>query len=75
MLYDLVRAGIDANCQHLVLARTALEIKSSVGAVAHDLHCYLRHHNAVANHFTEPLLDYLNPVEKWEPRHPFKAEG
>jgi len=72
MLYDLVRHGIEAGCHHLIFARTALEIKSSVGAVAQDLHCYLRHHNSFTNHFTEPMLNYLNPVEVWEPRHPFK---
>jgi predicted N-acyltransferase len=73
MLYDLVKAGIEAGCRQVVLARTALEIKSSIGAVPHDLCCYLRHHNPLTNRFTGTLLDYLNPVEKWEQRHPFKS--
>lgn len=73
MLYDLVRLGLETNCEELVFARTALEIKSSVGAEPHDLLCYLRHNNAFANRFAEPLIDYLNPIEVWEQRHPFKS--
>lgn len=72
ILYDIVRAGIESGSERIVFARTALEIKSSVGAVAEDLYCYLRHQNSIANHFTGRLLDYLKPVEEWQPRHPFK---
>lgn len=74
ILYDIVRIGLESNCHSVVFARTALEIKSSVGAVAHDLWCYLRHQNPLANKFTETVLDYLKPVEEWHPRHPFKEE-
>jgi predicted N-acyltransferase len=42
ILYDIVSLAIEARCHQLVFARTALEIKSSVGAVAHNLPCYLR---------------------------------
>lgn len=75
MLYDMIRIGIEAGCHEIIFARTALEIKSSVGAVAHDLHCYLRHQNSFANRFAEPMIDYLNPVEVWQPRHPFRDEA
>jgi hypothetical protein len=74
ILYDIVRNALDAGCHRVVFARTALEIKSSVGAVAHELYCYLRHQHPVANRFTSTLLDYLKPVEVWQPRHPFKEE-
>lgn len=73
ILYDIVAAGITSKSKHIVFARTALEIKSSVGAVAHDLYCYLRHQNAVANRFVPTILEYLKPVEEWLPRHPFKG--
>lgn len=72
ILYDIVRAGLENGSRRIVFARTALEIKSSVGAVAEELFCYLRHHNNLANVFTGHLLDYLKPVEEWQPRHPFK---
>ena len=73
-LYDMVRRGFEAGCKTIVFARTALEIKSSVGAVAHDLLCYVRHQNALINTFTGTILEYLKPVEEWVPRHPFKEE-
>lgn len=74
ILYDIARYGLECGCHCVVFARTALEIKSSVGAVAHDLYCYLRHQNSIANRFTGTILDYLKPVEEWQPRHPFREE-
>ena len=75
ILYDIVNLGLEGACTHIVFARTALEIKSSIGAVAHNLSCYLRHQHPVANHFVPAILDYLKPVEDWQPRHPFKEES
>jgi predicted N-acyltransferase len=75
ILYDIVRIGIDSRCEEIVFARTALEIKSSVGATAHELWCYLRHQNPIANKFAGTILDYLKPVEEWVPRHPFKEDS
>lgn len=72
ILYDIIRLGINSGSSRIILARTALEIKSSVGAVAHPLWNYLRHQNQLANRFTATILDYLKPVETWLPRHPFK---
>lgn len=71
-LYDIVRIGIESDCSSVVFARTALEIKSSVGAEPANLYCSLRHQNGLANRFTGALLEYLKPVEKWQQRHPFK---
>ncbi|MBK7939316.1 MAG: GNAT family N-acetyltransferase [Lewinellaceae bacterium] len=75
ILYDIIRIGLESGCKNIVFARTALEIKSSVGAVAQDLWCYLRHRNSIANKFAGTVLDYLKPVEEWLPRHPFKEES
>ncbi len=74
ILYDIVRIGLNAGCCTIVFARTALEIKSSIGAVAHSLWCYVRHQNGLFNNFTATILDYLKPVETWQPRHPFRGE-
>lgn len=74
ILYDIVGLALSENCERVVFARTALEIKSSVGAKAHDLWCYLRHQNAIANKFAGTILDYLKPVEEWLPRRPFKDD-
>lgn len=72
ILYDIIRSGIEGKSQKIVFARTALEIKSSVGAVPTDLYCYLRHQHTLANRFTGTMLDYFKPVEMWQQRHPFK---
>jgi hypothetical protein len=75
MLYDIVRVGFSSHgCERIVFSRTALEIKSSIGAVPESLYCYLRHNNPLFNRFTSTLLDYLKPTEIWQQRHPFKQE-
>jgi hypothetical protein len=73
-LYNMVSLAIEAGCERVIFARTALEIKSSVGAEANQLWCYLRHQNSLANRFAGTILDYLKPVEEWVPRHPFRKE-
>jgi len=73
ILYDIVKIGIARQVEKIVYARTALEIKSSVGARAHEMYCYMRHPNAFSNKFVAPILDYLKPDhEGWTPRQPFK---
>ncbi len=72
MLYDMIGVAFDSGCKSVVFARTALEIKSSVGAVPEHLFCYLKHQNPLINNFTSNVLDYLKPVEEWQQRHPFK---
>lgn len=75
ILYDIVRLAIESGAHAINFARTALEIKSSVGAEPLPLFCYLRHENPLKNRFTGRLVDYLNPVEDWRQRHPFKTGG
>lgn len=73
MLYDMVRMGIDRGVKQIVFARTALEIKSSVGAVPEEMYCYTRHWNDLPNRFVPRIFSYLNPIEEWTPRSPFKT--
>jgi Uncharacterized protein conserved in bacteria len=73
ILYDLTRNGIDLGVDRIVFARTALEIKSSVGAKPHEMYCYFRHRSSFSNnHLVGPILDYLRPKVEWKERHPFK---
>jgi Acetyltransferase (GNAT) domain len=72
MLYDMIQVAFTSGCKKIVFARTALEIKSSVGAKPEQLLCYLRHQNSLINNLTTTILDYLKPVEEWQQRHPFK---
>ena len=61
ILYDIIKIGFDQKCRSVVFARTALEIKSSVGAEPHEMYWYLRHRNKVSNRFLSQIVDYLNP--------------
>lgn len=72
MLFDIIGEGIKFQTSCINFARTALEIKSSVGAEPYEMYCYMKHRNNFSNKFFRPLLDYLNPKFDWEPRHPFK---
>ena len=72
MLYDMVVFGIESGMSKIDFARTAMEIKSTVGAVPETLYCYMRHQKAVHNTFVPKLFQLLNPEEEWVQRHPFK---
>ncbi len=74
MLYDLVRLGIERGCERVVFGRTALEIKSSVGAQPEESDLYLRMQHPFVRRVCAPLLRYLTPEERWVQRHPFKRE-
>lgn len=73
ILYDFVDDSIKTGRKELLLGRTAAEIKSTIGAVAYDLSCYIRHRNSLSNQIIRPFIDYLKPSE-WTPRSPFKGE-
>lgn len=72
MLFDMIGMGIGLGVRYISFARTAMEIKSSVGAVAEDLKCYIRHRSPVVHALIRPLVKWLQPSLEWEPRHPFK---
>jgi hypothetical protein len=71
MLYDYVKETIDSNFKELILGRTASEIKSTVGAEAYQLTCYIRHRNPLSNHLIKPFIDSIKTTD-WIPRNPFK---
>lgn len=72
MLYNKVKKAIHLGSKKVVFARTAMEIKSSIGATPKELCIYLRHENALLNKVVSPIINLLNPEEKWVQRHPFK---
>jgi hypothetical protein len=71
ILYDYVKESLQNKAKHLFLGRTASEIKSTLGAEALELTCYIRHRNPLSNRIIKPFVDYLKPSE-WVPRNPFK---
>ena len=72
MLFDIIREGIAMGAPKIVFARTAMEIKSSVGAKAIEMSSFIRHRNGFSNRFISQLMGFLSPSESWQPRHPFK---
>ena len=74
ILYDLVEEAIAAGCKTATFSRTALEIKSSVGAEAEHLYCWMRSRIAIANPLVPVVARFIAPLPEWEPRHPFKEE-
>ncbi len=78
MLYDLVDAGIQSGVERIVFARTALEIKSSVGAEPEWAPVWMRLRrpalHLAATQLTTPLTAWLAPEANWVQRHPFREE-
>jgi hypothetical protein len=72
MLFNMASYGIENNFKTIVYARTAMEIKSSIGAKPHNMHIYLKHtNNFIANTIMKCVVKFMNPIRKWEERHPF----
>ncbi len=74
-LFDIVRVGIETGSRRIIFGRTANEIKSSIGAVAHEMYLYMRHENPIINRLLPYFLRILKPREIWVPRQPFKENG
>lgn len=78
ILYDDVEQGIEARARNVWLGRTALEIKSGIGAIPRPARCFVRHPGALTNRVLKPLFKFLKPAE-WTPRSPFpetrRADG
>ena len=71
MLYDMVEEAILGKYNKIVFARTASEIKSSVGAVPKEMYLYFRYERPLINQIIPYALKILSPREIWTPRNPF----
>ena len=72
MLYDMVAYAIKKQFKHIIFARSAMEIKSSVGAAAEDVYGIIKHTNPLLNQFMSRLFPYFDPKIQWKERSPFK---
>ena len=72
MLYDMVAYSINKGFEEIIFARTALEIKSSIGAKPQKMYGFAKHSNAIADLFFEKVYGYLEPEIVWKERTPFK---
>lgn len=71
ILYDLLETAIDNKMKVLTYGRTAMEIKSTVGAVGTEMNAFLWIKNPILRPFLKPILARLG-TEEWQARNPFK---
>ncbi len=71
MLYEMVNIGLQNGVKTIGFGRTALEIKSTIGAVGTNMPAFIKHSNALVHRYLIPLINQFNQVH-WIPRHPFK---
>ncbi len=74
ILYDFLGQAITLKKRKLNLGRTAGEIKSTIGAHAQELTCYVKPQNTVSRLVLKPFISFLQPSD-WVPRNPFKEES
>src|SRR5690606_15642240 len=61
MLYDMVAYSINKGFKEIIFARTALEIKSSIGAKPKEMFGFAQHTNPIADFIFEKAFYYLEP--------------
>ena len=71
ILYDDVKTTIERKKSQLILGRTAMEMKSNIGAEPSEMCCYVRHSGPLLNRACKPIFSYIKQTE-WERRSPFK---
>lgn len=72
MLYDMILTSISQDFEKIVFGRTAMEIKSSAGAVPQELFGFMKHHNLLLDKVLPYFFKRLEPKVVWQQRHPFK---
>lgn len=72
MLYDLINYGIVQGFERIILGRTALEIKSSIGAKAVKLVGLMQHRLGLIHRNLSWIFPLLEPDATWIERHPYK---
>jgi predicted N-acyltransferase len=73
MLYDMIGYSINKGYKRIIFARTALEIKSSVGAKPIPMFGLMKHSNPFINLFVSKTFSYFEPKIEWQERNPFKG--
>jgi hypothetical protein len=73
MLLDMVEFGINEKYTRIIFGRTALEIKSTIGAEPFEIFGLIKHNNSLINPFMERIFPSLSPKTDWVQRKPFKV--
>ena len=72
MLYDMIAYSINKGFKEIIFSRTALEIKSSVGAKPLEMFGFMEHSNSQINKHVPKIFPLLEPEIVWKERSPFK---
>ncbi|MBC6996778.1 GNAT family N-acetyltransferase [Neolewinella lacunae] len=72
MLYDLLATAIEEGYEELDYGRTALEIKSSVGATPERFACQLKARPRLLNQLVPIFTPAVYQATPWEERNPFR---
>lgn len=72
MLYDMIAYSINKGFKEIIFSRTALEIKSSVGAKPIEMFGFMEHSNSKINKHVPKIFPKLEPEIVWQERNPFK---
>lgn len=72
MLYDMVAYSINNGYKEIVFGRTALEIKSSIGAKPRSMIILAKHSHAIADLIFKNAFNYFEPKVSWMERNPFR---
>ena len=73
MLFDYVNEAIVNKCDFISFGRTALEIKSTIGAEPVELFLYLKSHKPIINRVMGSFLS-IGKTNEWQQRSPFKKQ-
>ena len=74
MLYNMIEHAIGNGYEEIVFGRTALEIKSSVGAQPQKMIGFMQHSNFFLNKLLPFFFSYFEPEVSWKERNPFVDE-
>lgn len=72
MLYNMTKFGIENQFKTIIFGRTALEIKSSIGAKPLLMTGFIYHTNKWVDKLMSKIFPRLEPTLVWQQRHPFK---
>jgi len=72
MLYNMTAFGIEQKYKTIIFGRTALEIKSAIGAIPIPMTVFVQHRRSLIHFFIAFLIKKVEPKINWQIRHPFQ---
>jgi hypothetical protein len=73
ILYEFIREGIERKASHISFGRTALEIKSTIGARPVYFNAWMKMGNTLLNRLMGPFIP-SRPSNDWVQRNPWREE-